>query len=88
MPRRPFVHAIVDAITVSAIALVPATQASAATPSATIVQQINPARAANGLPPLRTMPGLVKAARSHSLRLSRQNALNHNGFAARIRRAP
>ncbi len=85
MPRRSFVRALTGALTASFCSLVPA--ASAATPSATIAQRINAIRSARGLPPLRVVPGLVRAARIHSLTQARRDLLTHDGFAARLQNA-
>lgn len=82
MPRRSLLRALTGALTASFCSLAPA--ASAATPSATIAQRINAIRAARGLPPMRVVPGLVRAARMHSLTLARRDTLTHDGFAARI----
>jgi uncharacterized protein YkwD len=63
--------------------------AGAADASATrLLREMNLARAQHHLQPLRPYPNLVRAARSYSLELLRDNVFTHGNFAARMQRYP
>ena len=63
---------------VGSTALVGAPPADATTTrAARMVEKINTARANHGLPPLRTSPDLMAAARTHSVAMSGQGLLFH-----------
>ena len=63
---------------VGSTALVGAAPAGATTTrAARLVEKINTARANHGLPPLRTSPDLMAAARTHSAAMSGQGLLFH-----------
>ena len=53
---------------------------------ASLVAQINAARAAHGVPPLAVDASLARAARAHSLSMLHNGFFDHGNFAARIRR--
>src|SRR3954463_2213782 len=51
-----------------------------------IVQAMNHARAAYGLPSLQSSGGLARAADAHSRSMLRRNVLSHGAFSSRVRR--
>ena len=70
-----------------ALALAPASEArSQSAKDASLVGQVNAARAAHGVPALRVDASLASAARAHSAAMLRGGFFEHRNFAARIRR--
>jgi uncharacterized protein YkwD len=68
-----------------AAALVPAASAApAASSAASLLREVNAARAAHGLLPVRTDPTLVRAARSHSREMLVGNSFSHGDFHGRM----
>ena len=53
---------------------------------ASIIHAINDARAAHGLPRLRTNRGLARAADVHSASMARSNRVGHGAYGERVRR--
>ena len=75
---RPALMSLLAVTLVGSTALVGAAPAGASTTRATrMVEKINTARANHGLPPLRTSPDLMAAARTHSGAMSGQGLLFH-----------
>jgi uncharacterized protein YkwD len=75
---RPALMSLLAITLVGSTALVGAPPAGATTTrAARMVEKINTARANHGLPPLRTSPDLMAAARTHSAAMSGQGLLFH-----------
>ncbi len=75
---RPALMSLLALTLVGSTALVGAPPADATTTrAARMVEKINTARANHGLPPLRTSPDLMAAARTHSAAMSGQGLLFH-----------
>ena len=75
---RPALMSLLALTLVGSTALVGAPPADATTTrAARMVEKINTARANHGLPPLRTSPDLMAAARTHSGAMSGQGLLFH-----------
>jgi uncharacterized protein YkwD len=74
------------ALTVAITAAVLAGSASAATSSSALLQEMNNARTARHLAPLRADTTLQRAARSHSADMLRRKYFAHGDFALRMRR--
>jgi uncharacterized protein YkwD len=75
---RPALMSLLALTLVGSTALVGAPPAGATTTrAARMVEKINTARANHGLPPLRTSPDLMAAARTHSAAMSGQGLLFH-----------
>jgi uncharacterized protein YkwD len=76
---------VVFAAVFSAIVLAPAAGAGTQTSAVTsLLQAVNQTRAAHGLRPLRLDSTLVRAARSHSAEMLRDNVFAHGDFHGRM----
>jgi uncharacterized protein YkwD len=76
---------IVFAVGFSVFVLAPAAGAGTATSAVTsLLQAVNHTRAAHGLEPLRLDSTLVRAARSHSSEMLRDNVFTHGDFHGRM----
>jgi uncharacterized protein YkwD len=68
-----------------AVALVPAAGAATRTTAAgSLLQAVNQTRSAHGLRPLKLDSSLVRAARSHSSEMLRENVFTHGDFHGRM----
>jgi uncharacterized protein YkwD len=79
-------HAVAAFVILSSLVFPPtsgAAGAAASSPSA-LLAAVNDARAAHGLPPLRTDSTLRRAARSHSVQMLRTGSFTHGPFAQRM----
>jgi len=78
-PVRPALISLLALVLVGATALLGSVPADATTTTRAtrMVEKINIARADHGLPPLRTSPDLMAAARTHSAAMSGQGLLFH-----------
>ena len=77
-------------LSVAAVACVvlafPSSAGAADASEASVLREMNRARAQYHLQPLRPYPNLVRAARGYSLELLRENVFTHGDFAARMHR--
>jgi uncharacterized protein YkwD len=66
--------------------VVPSTGAAAETAETSLLREVNRARAAHGVAPLRLDAALRRAARFHSADMLRRDFFSHGAFAARLQR--
>jgi uncharacterized protein YkwD len=86
MPRTRIIVALAAALALLAAAA-PASATTLRQNERTILAELNKARTARGLVPLKVDPRLQTAARAHSVDMLRRDYFSHAGFGARMSRS-